>query len=233
MARVGEQISVLRTIEESRPLTPAEEARLRILDGELAQLQRELETCRAQPVPELTWSLLNPFGIQVDPAGTTWHAGHVTDVLELHDGVLLVGSVNGGIWQVRSNGDAMPLSNQWSNADVACLAFGPDGFRDAPHVFVGTTRSIGDASFWVNDPEASDPLSSWIEIPVDYMRGINKIIVFPSDRRVVMAAEGGMWWARIPTLGQVRSNPQSYRWNQVTPDQGLPAGRCFDLGPRA
>jgi hypothetical protein len=179
----------------------------------------------------MAWSLLSPFGIQKDAAGTIWHAGRVVDVLCVQDDVLLVGSETGGVWQVSSNGDAVPLSNTWRNEDVSCLAFGPDGMQGAPHVFAGTAGVTKKAGLWVNDPQASSPLSSWIEVPLPpaTAKGVNRIVVVSSDRRVIIATEGGLWWAPIPTPRQVRNNPNLYAWNQVTPNQRLPTGRCFGL----
>jgi hypothetical protein len=230
MAPVVRRIEVLRTIEESRPLTPAETTELNRLDRELAALQRQLDACRSRPEPALAWSILSPFGIQKDVSGTTWHAGHVTDVLELQDGVLLVGAQTGGIWRVTTNGDGIPLSDDWQNADVTCLALGPDGSRGAPHIVVGTAGFSRKAVLWVNDPEASDPLTTWIQVFVPEAVGsVNRMVVLPAERHIVMAGQGGLWWADIPALGHVRSVPRPYAWNQVTPSQGLPAGPCFGL----
>jgi hypothetical protein len=183
----------------------------------------------------MTWSLLSPFGVQRDASGTVWHAGRVMDVLCVQDDVLLIGAQTGGVWLVRSNGDAVPLSNDWVNQDVSCLAFGPNGGPGKPQVFVGTFGFTRQVVLWVNDPEASDPFFSWIKIPLPDAAmagqppGINRIVVFPEERRVVIATQNGLFWANLPTLADVRSNPQSYVWNPVTPDQGLPTGRCFGL----
>jgi hypothetical protein len=188
----------------------------------------------------LRWSLANPFGINVDPAKRTWHAGHVNDVLELEETVrrrrnggagrsrsitireskILVGTDTGGVWLVSRGGDATPLSNNWDNPNITSLEFGPDG---AQHVYAS---SGGNGALWVTDISTSHPLFSWLPIPLPVDTGwLSRVIVLKKSRRIVFASFGGLWWADIPSP----DNSKNYVWNQVTPDEGLPSGVCYGL----
>src|SRR6186997_178296 len=84
--------------------------------------------------PAIRWALASPFGILVDETRDVWYSGHVNDILELDTGGLLVGTETGGVWSVDPVSSTFPLSDEWSNPDINCLALGPD---DARHVFAG------------------------------------------------------------------------------------------------
>lgn len=72
------------------------------------------------------WELANPYGIAIDEANDVWHAGHVTDLLELDGGEsgLLVATETGGVWTISTNGMTVPLSDGWDKPNVNCLASG-------------------------------------------------------------------------------------------------------------
>src|SRR5215831_17377343 len=94
-------------------------------------------------------------------------------------------------------------ANNWDNADTTCLAFGPDG---PYHIFAGCAGYSRNGALWVTDPASVDPLNSWSNIPLpDSFRGINRILVLRRSRRVVVAAQGGVWWSPI-------SAPMGYDW---------------------
>jgi hypothetical protein len=164
------------------------------------------------------WTVVNPFGVARDNQNQVWHAGHVMDVIEMESGDILVASINGGVWRIAANGDASPLSNDWDNEDTRSLAFGPDGPQ---HVFAACAGYGRNGALFVTDPSSANPLNSWsnIQIP-DAVGFIYRILVLPRSRRIVIAAESGLWWSPIPP-------PSGYQWTQ--PTQGRPLNRCVGL----
>jgi hypothetical protein len=81
--------------------------------------------------PRVHWDLGNPFGILIDEAADTGWSGRVFGMRELDggDAGVLIASETGGARLVDDGGDAFPLSNDWTNPDLDCLAAGPDGPR--------------------------------------------------------------------------------------------------------
>ena len=72
--------------------------------------------------------------------GSLHFGGHVNAVIALGDRDVLVGADTGGVWHlaptagVADNVRAFPLSDDWENPDILCLAHGPDG---TGHAFAG------------------------------------------------------------------------------------------------
>jgi hypothetical protein len=160
------------------------------------------------------WFLASPFGINpVGTQGDIWHAGHVNDVLELQDDVIVVATDTGGVWKVTRDGNAASLSDNWENPDTTCLAFGPDGPQ---HIFAGTKSRNGNGTLWVNDPQ--DPFTVWSQIPIpDGAGSIYRILVLGANRLILIATQNGLWWAPI----------DHYRWTQA---QGVPKNAtCYGL----
>jgi hypothetical protein len=168
----------------------------------------------AASTPQLQWTLVSPYGIQRDDSGRIWHAGHVTDVLDAGNGALLVGADKGGVWSVSGDGSGTCLSDTFDNPNVLCLAKGPDGPQ---HFFAGSGEVSGMGALWVTDLRAVDPLTSWLKLPIpDGVGGIARILILPTSRRILIAAQSGLYCSPIPQP----SNPLGYSWSHVT--SGLP-----------
>ena len=110
--------------------------------------------------PQIQWELVSPYGISIDERENAWWSAHVEDVLELDggDSGLPVAVETGGVWTIATNGASIPLSNNWDNPDVNCLAAGPDGPH---HFFAGCTNAI----IYESDVSEAVPLLGWQ--PVD------------------------------------------------------------------
>jgi hypothetical protein len=158
---------------------------------------------------QANWSLATPFGLSV---GGIWFAGHVQDVLDLGKGSILVASISGGVWRVDPAGVSIPLSDYWDNAETACFARSSDGRTIAVGCAANENRN---GALWMADAANLNPWRS-VEIPPD-CRGIRGILVLGS--RIVIAAEGGLWWSS--TL-----NPSAVDWIVAS---NLPEGSCFSL----
>src|SRR5690348_11522676 len=93
---------------------------------------------------DITWFPANGWGIQMQL--NVWHAGRVNDVLVLqtgaeHAGGVLVGADGGGVWLTNVPGaGASPLSDDWDNPDIMCLAQGPNS---PSHIYAGCGNVSG------------------------------------------------------------------------------------------
>jgi hypothetical protein len=174
--------------------------------------------------PDFTgaWNLANPYGIEikslstVDPLIGVWNAGHVNDALVLggqSPSEVLVATNSGGIWLIQQpNSSVSPaarcLTDSWDNTLSMCLAQGPHG---PEHIYIGSqglpfyTGSQGTLA------ETEDVLGSFRDISPPNAGTIFKIVVTKDvPRRVVVASNGGVFWATIPQTGG------QYIWVKVT-----------------
>ena len=169
----------------------------------------------------IRWTLASPFGIQVDEEQDAWFSGHVNDILELDTGGLLVATQTGGVWSVDPISSTSPLSDEWVDPDINCLAFGPD---DPRHVFAGCDGG----AIRETDLREALPLLAWREItnPLPSIAGsVRRIVVVRHLRRIVAACSNGLFWATIPLPSRNRgclmpfgpkSTPRSpYEWKQA------------------
>lgn len=176
---------------------------------------------------QINWSLVNPYGIQLDESGTNWHAGKVVDVLVNKGGGVLAASEKSGVWLITDTYNAISLSRDWNNPDVQCLAFGPDNEN---HIYAGCSKSTFGENLpvlYMTDISKRVPLLyTWKTIPVPAEVGsIHQIAVLAKARQIVLACDGGIYWSAIP-----RANG-NYEWNKAS---GLPDGSFFGVavGPK-
>jgi len=160
----------------------------------------------------LQWALANPWGIQVDSASNAWDAGHVNDVLEA-SGAILVANQSGGVTLITDGGTATSLSHDWDSPDMNALAYGPDG---GAHVFAGgISVRTGMGVLYVTNPALDAPLlAPWVSVPLPNIGVVNRILVIPDARYVVLATSNGLWWSSIPPRGST-----TFAWQRAS---GLP-----------
>ena len=196
--------------------------------------------------PRVHWDLANPFGIVIDEALNTFWSGRVFDMLELDggDAGVLVASETGGAWFVDDGGDAFPLSNDWTNPDLDCLAAGPDGPR---HFFAAGRGGL----IYETDASHTAPLLNWSPIqsplpgatiataaaPVPGFR-VHDLAVMPNQRILLAATNTGLYWAKIPEtppwwcvlakLGPNKGARPSYQWNRAD-EEDVGQGGYFSL----
>lgn len=158
------------------------------------------------------WKLITNWGSlrsgNPDDKDAAFHAGHVNDVLRLNTPPIfpiLVASDTSGVWLVNeSGGVAMPLSTTWEDSPhLNCLSA---GFYSDQHVY-----AAGDALF-ETDTTSAFPLLKWrpIKVQTDGEHPLNpgeiyRVIVVRERRKIVLAADGGIFWANIPIAGGVYS----------------------------
>lgn len=180
--------------------------------------------CGATPPPPPfvpRWAPADGLSILMDEGQNAWHAGHVNDVLLLSGGgdagAILVATDSGGVWVVQQPGSttspvARPLSDGWTlpSVDMRCLALGPDG---PEHVYAGTVKGLVEAN-----PSSSFPLENWRDIAgTATFDRVNRMVVFPGTRRIVVTGDLGVQWADIPTPGG------TYTWHKAI---GVPESIC-------
>jgi hypothetical protein len=173
---------------------------------------------------DVVWELANPFGIPAPPGPTfgtpdplssrqDWCAGHVNAVLPItggsEAGALLVGTNSGGVWLVRTAtssapDSAEPLSDDWDDPDISCLAQGPAG---PAHFYAGASGQV-----YETNPDQDASIHSWRRITARNYRVIYSVGIVPgSPSRIVLATGIGVFWAEMPPLGS-----RDYLWRAVT-----------------
>lgn len=190
--------------------------------------------------PTIRWTQATRFGILIDEAADAWHSGHVTDLLELDNGGLLVATETGGVWLLDANNAALPLSDAWPAPDINCLARGPDSQR---HFFAGCSGG----AILETDAAALAPLLAWQPVtPLPADAGIvSRIVVIPRLRRIVVAClarlgpgavpvGGGIYWSAIPPTPSGPAHPPRppYHWHRAVVDEESRDG-YFDLAVAA
>jgi hypothetical protein len=165
--------------------------------------------------PRIKWELLSPFGISIKEEQDAWWSGHVTDVLEMDQGIggLLVATETGGVWSISNGGTTMPLSDSWDQPNVNCLAAGPDGPR---HFYAGCPGGM----IYETDLSQSIPLIAWKPIEDALPTGkispvtgipslrragnVNRLFVWQEARLIFAACDGGLYWSEIPQMPKKR-----------------------------
>jgi hypothetical protein len=193
--------------------------------------------------PNLRWFQAKTFSIQIsppmapqfwggspdyNPLNNSWHAGRVNDVLALdYPGAMFAHTVlaatdTGGVWEIYppsalSGGDAVPLSDDWDNPDVACLASDHPSRR---HIWAGCRQNLplydGRLFEAFVDGLSLDP---WTPIAMPAGTGsVWRVAITSDSRRIVVACDGGLLWSVIPERGGV------YQWSRA---EGLPPGAYY------
>ena len=153
------------------------------------------------------WKLVSFWGSLRDgdpnSQDAVFHAGHLNDVLRLNTAPyfpILVASDTSGVWLVNEFGGlALPLSWNWDFPHLNCIS---QGFHSDLHVY-----AAGDA-LYETDTTLSFPLFNWQRIPIqiDGEHPLNpgqiyRVIVMRERRKLVIASDGGIFWANIPSAG--------------------------------
>lgn len=177
---------------------------------------------------DLQWAPAQDFAIERDNQQQVWHSGHASALLS--DGaVAIVASRTGGVWVVNPRPDAipitnsheaLPLSDDWDNPDVTCLAFAPG---TTSQFFAGCAAG---ALYFVE----LQPVLGGMEpkrttsLPLPFFAGdIQQILVVESLRRIVLATATGVWWSPIPSAP---SDASAYAWRDAV---DLPGGTYSGL----
>lgn len=153
----------------------------------------------------MPWALANPYGILVDEENDAWHTGRINAVLPIAGTQdFLVGSDTGGVWACYpSDAATKPLSNDWADPDISTLTQGPDPSL----VFAGTKNG----TLYVSDVSGggTGPLGGFRPAELAYANGspvapgrIWTIVFEPTTGRLVLACEGGLFWADMPGPGR-------------------------------
>jgi hypothetical protein len=169
--------------------------------------------CLHAPIPHKPfqtspWELVSPTGIDV--GNNIWHTGSIWAVCPLADDKVLIAAETGGLWlsEPTNSGQytSRCLSDSWPHARfLYCLADPAQPDR----VFVRCTRGVNaPAGIYIGHPLASYP--DWVFVPLpeaisptapvpasQHGGGGVSMIIIPSQRLLVAAAEKGIGWTQI------------------------------------
>ena len=151
---------------------------------------------------------------------------------------MLAGADTGGVWQLVPNPAtpaapvAYPLSNDWQNPDIMCLAAGPDS---ADHAYAGC-RSLSEslpiqyAEMPVVYEAPPGSPGGWSPIMTGAVYGTVYAIAV-AGRQLLVATLTGLWWARIPDPAAT-GTARAYGWQAATWDgdpSTINSGGCTGL----
>jgi len=156
-----------------------------------------------------------------------WNTGHVNAIL-VSDPVAIVAAETGGVWLVNhypgaipvvASHPATPLSNEWDDPNVNCLAYAPGS---TSQFYAGCN---GGSLFLVELQPVLGGMDrkTSTSIPVPFFAPIMQIVVMEGPRRIVVSTSTGVWWSNIPS---VPGDPSGYSWHNST---GLPFGTYSGL----
>ncbi len=188
------------------------------------------------------WSLGSALGISPpnDPPATV--AGHVNAIIAAGTAGVLAGADTGGVWQLVPNPAAPgtpaahPLSNDWQNPDIRCLAAGPDS---SDHAYAGC-RSLSES---LPIPYSGIPVlyeappgspGAWTPIMTTTTGGPDYGTVYAigvAGRRLLVATSTGLWTAPIPDPGATGTG-RAYTWQTATwqgDSSSITAGGCTGM----
>jgi PQQ-like domain len=178
------------------------------------------------------WRQADILTIQMNADADAWNTGHVNDILKFSDeqGGMLAAADTGGVWAITSISQSFVLSDNWPGTSMTSLALGPDGERD---VFAATypSNSSQGGLLFETDTSAFSPTLNWSQISKAPPCGsINKVLVIPQARRIVLACDSGVYWSPIPPAPSVNG---TFTWTNATP-ANVQQGNAFSglaLGP--
>jgi hypothetical protein len=147
----------------------------------------------------------------------SWQAGHVNDVAPLADGTLLLATDTGGVWQVRRatravSGFTRPLSDDWDNPNLMCLAtLGTDFALVGCQGLTGTSDRLYETRDSLLADAVVPPAWRAVNAPTGVGMVYRIVIASTLERlRVVLATDVGLYWSEITAQGL------PYVWNQVS-----------------
>ncbi|MFM0008529.1 hypothetical protein PQR57_47560 [Paraburkholderia dipogonis] len=170
----------------------------------------------------MSWQQADILAIQMSANADSWNTGHVDDILKFTDeqGGLLAAANTGGVWAITSISQAIPVSDMWPGTSMNSLAAGPDGPR---HVYAATwPYNSSQVGLFETDTSTGAPTLNWRLVKNAPPCGsINKVLVIPQVRRIVLACDSGVYWSSIPTAPSANG---TYNWTNATPanvDKGI------------
>ena len=154
----------------------------------------------------LTWELAVSSGLHPGQGSANWHAGHVTALVPLGAGDLLIGSHSGGVWHLQPGAsdparwDALPLSDDWDNPDISALAV-----DTGDHVYAGCfARPQSSVRLYESLPGTG--ATAWQPVDTSLSTGADLGTAYGlavTKGQLVCAASSGLWF----TAGTAGTHP--------------------------
>ena len=185
----------------------------------------------------LRWAWAHEFAIQIgdavdSPHEDSWHAGK-SDAIAAAGPVVATASRSGGLWLINPAFDAIPatasfpaqpLSLDWDNPDVSCLAWES---ASPQFLFVGCWHLESTGCLRLVEFRqilgGLELVDQW-SLPYDTQMGtIAALVALETPHCLVAATDHGVWWTPIPTDP---SKVALYVWAQAS---GLPDIRATGL----
>ncbi|MFN2473239.1 MAG: sialidase [Sphingomicrobium sp.] len=148
-------------------------------------------------------------------------AGHQND-----DGktTLFIGSASGGVWKSEDSGTTFrPVFDKAGSQSIGAIAIDP---KDPKTIWVGTGESWTRNSVSIGDGvwKSTDGGDNWTRMGLARTERITRIVVDPSDSRIVYACAPGALWSDSPDRGLYRTTDGGATWSQILKGGNLSTG---------
>ena len=175
----------------------------------IRQFNRQTELAAASPYKDIHWQFIGPTNI----------SGRVTDVEAVRKPgkslTIWVAAASGGVWKSDNEGTSwVPVFEQQVTTDIGDIAIDP---KNPETVWVGT----GEANIFRSSMagcgiyRTDDGGTTWKNMGLEDTHTIARILVNPTDSRIVYVAAGGHEWTANQERGVYKTSDGGATWQKV------------------
>ena len=166
------------------------------------------------------WSDEHFEGLEFRSLGPAFMSGRIADIA-IHprdDNLWYVAVGSGGVWKTRNAGVTWkPIFDDQTSYSIGCVTLDPN---DPNVVWVGTGENTGSrhAGFGDGVYRSTDGGQTWKNMGLRDTEHVSKIIVHPTNPRVIWVAAQGPLWSKGGERGLFRTTDAGTTWNRVLGD---------------
>lgn len=173
-------------------------------------------------------------GLKWRSIGPALMSGRVADILIHPDrpNSWLVAVGSGGIWKTDNAGTTWkPAFDQYGSYSIGCLAYDP---QNPNRVWAGTGENVGGRHVGYGDGIylSEDGGASWKNLGLKQSEHISKIIVHPSNSKVIWVAAQGPLWKKGGERGVYKSSDGGKTWKRTLGDSLWTGATDLLIDPR-
>ncbi|MFA6127672.1 MAG: hypothetical protein WC699_10230 [Bacteroidales bacterium] len=194
-------LSVQSQISGKQPLTKGADR--------IERYNQQIDLMDQSAYKSLHWQYLGPINV----------SGRATDVEAVRvpgkSLTIWVATASGGVWKSENEGTTwIPVFEKQVTTDIGDLAIDP---KDPESVWVGT----GEANIFRSSMagcgiyKTTDGGKTWKNLGLEDTHTIARILIHPSDSRIVYVAAGGHEWTTNPERGVYKTTDGGLSWNKI------------------
>ncbi len=156
-------------------------------------------------------------GLKFRSIGPAFMSGRIADIAihPKHENTWYVAVGSGGVWKTSNAGTTwVPLFDEQPSYSTGCVTIDPSN----PHtVWVGTGENVGGRHVGFGDGiyKSEDDGKTWKNMGLKNSEHISKIIVHPSNSKIIWVAAQGPLWSKGGERGLYKSIDGGDNWKKV------------------